>query len=162
MKLLYTDIDYVLSLATETKNYMNKWGCMNKFNAKAVNVYNKILKETGAFPVISSDWRHHYSLQQLQEIFTEWAHINVKPIDVTGNIPGSFQELEMNRAKEILAHVNEHNLESWVAIDDLDLSPWLPEEHFVCLPRLNEGIKQTGKEKEIIEKLNKEWIKKQK
>lgn len=157
MRILYTDIDLVLSLMTEIKPQQSKWGLICRFNSKAVDVYNFILKETQAVPVITSDWKLYYSLKELQEIFKEWAHIDVAPIDVTVNYWGecykTFQEIEECRAMEILEHVNRIKPESWVVIDDLNLSEWIKEDHFVHLPHPNEGIKQSGRKQEIIRKL---------
>ena len=155
MKILYTDIDYVLSLASEIAFHNTKWGLIHKFNVKAVYIYNEIIRKTDAEIVVTSDWKIHFTLKQLQEIFTEWAGIIKPPFDVTSIIPGvTLQLLEVWRAKEILAHVAEHKPESWVAIDDLYLSPYIPDEHFVYCSRINEGVKQTGKKEELIRKLN--------
>jgi len=155
MKILYTDIDYVLSLSSEYTQKQTKWGWVSRFNAKAVSVYNEILEKTGALPVISSDWKHHYTLTQLQEIFVDFAGISRIPVDTTPYIPGAtLQQLEEFRAKEILQHVEKRNPDAWVAIDDLDLSKWIDPLHFVHLPHMNEGIKQSGKAKEVIKLLN--------
>lgn len=156
IKFLYTDIDGVLSLGSEINPKLTeKWGYVHRFNKKAVDVYNDVLSKTSAFPIISSDWKSHYTLQDLREIFVEFAKIKIPPRDITPEIPGvTVQRLEEFRAKEILQHVAEHNPDVWVAIDDLDLSPWIPKEHFVFIPRWYEGIKQTGKADELIEKLN--------
>jgi hypothetical protein len=160
MKILYTDIDFVLSLGSEMGEKMTKWGLLSRFNAKAVKIYSEILLETGAYPVITSDWRHDLTLNQLQEIFTEWAKISKdcnKIIRTTSHISGAtIQRLAEFRAKEILKDVEESKPETWVAIDDLDLKPWISDEHFVHLPRFMEGIKQCHKKEEIIKKLNNE------
>jgi hypothetical protein len=155
MKFIYTDIDYVLSLGSEIVNHHTKWGILQKFNPKAVNVYNHILKETSAIPVITSDWRFNHTLSKLQEIFIEWAKIDVPPIDVIPELPRrTVQNMDEWRAKEILMHVEKHKPEAWVAIDDMDLSKWLGDDHFVHLPKFMEGIKQIGKAEKIIKKLN--------
>jgi hypothetical protein len=155
---LYTDIDYVLSLSSEPNMKQTKWGMVSPFNKKAVKVYNDILEKTGADIVISSDWRHHWTLPQLQEIFIEYAGIIKAPICTTGYIKETtLERLAEFRAKEILIHVEQNKPDSWVAIDDLDLSkwllPWVAEDHFVHLPKSNEGIKQTGKAIQVINKL---------
>jgi hypothetical protein len=54
---------------------------------------------------------------------------------------------------EILEHVDVHKPTFWVAIDDLDLKYWINNNHFVHTPLWMEGIKQTGKKQEIINKL---------
>jgi diketogulonate reductase-like aldo/keto reductase len=64
-----------------------------------------------------------------------------------------MQLLEKNRAKEILNHVDKMKPNFWVAIDDLNLIKWISEKHFVHTSRFMEGIKQTGKAQEIINKL---------
>ena len=155
MKFLYTDIDYVLSLSTETEYFNTKWGLIQKFNDKAVKIYTQILADTGALPIVTSDWRYHHSLQSLQEIFTEWAGITVAPVGLTPEIPGIVLERQAEwRAMEILAHVKEHKPDAWVAIDDLELSPWIDRKHFVRCASYNEGIKQSGKMHKTIQKLN--------
>lgn len=148
---LYTDIDYVLSLASERTFKQTKWGHVHKFNNKAVKVLNFILEQTMADIIVSSDWKNHFTLQQLQEIFVEWAGVCRPPIDVTPHVKGAtMQTLEEYRAKEILEHVLINKPDSWVAIDDLDLRPWIPDNYFVHLPISNEGIKQNGKAQKII------------
>jgi hypothetical protein len=154
-KFLYIDIDYVLSLRSESKLKQTFWGLLYPFNKKAVKILNYILKETNADMIVSSDWRLTFSLEELQKIFIDFAGIEKYPIDVTPYISGgTLQNLEEYRAKEILKHVNEHQPDSWVAIDDLDLRSWISEEHFVYLPMSNEGIKQSGKANKIIKNLN--------
>lgn len=152
-RFIYLDIDGVLCLGSEIHPKLTEWGYVYRFNAKAVKVFNEILKTTGADIIISSDWKYHYTLDNLQEIF-KWQKVIKGPFDVTPTIPySSTQLLEENRAKEILEHVNIHKPWFWVAIDDLNLKTWIPDRHFVLTPRFMEGIKQTGKKNEIINKL---------
>jgi len=61
----------------------------------------------------------------------------------------SFQQLEECRAYEILQYVRERELTNWVAVDDLNLSKWIPN-NFVYTPKSNEGIKQSGVKEKII------------
>jgi hypothetical protein len=155
MKIIYTDIDGVLCLSSEEYPRRTEWGYVWPFNQKAVEVFNKILEQTGADIVISSDWKHHYTLGTLRDIFTVLARIQCDPVGTTPYIPGgTLQNLNEFRAKEILMHVEEHKPEKWVAIDDLDLSEWISKDHFVHLPKHREGIKQTGKAQKIINLLN--------
>jgi hypothetical protein len=151
---LYTDIDYVLSLASERTKKQSKWGYIHKFNNTAVKVLNSILEQTMADIIITSHWKNDFTLQQLQEIFVEWAGVCRPPIDVTPYVKGATtQKLQEYRAKEILEHVLINKPDSWVAIDDLDLRPWIPNNYFVHLSRSREGIKQSGKKEQIIKKL---------
>lgn len=158
-KIIFIDIDGVLCLDSEINAKNTRWGSIHRFNNKAVKVLNHILNITDADLVISSDWKNNNNLsfKDLQEIFIEWAGIIKQPIDVTPNLWGKeftkLSQLEECRSKEILEYVKLYNIEKWVAVDDLDLSNYLSEDHFVHTRRGNEGIKQTGKSKEIINKL---------
>ena len=152
-RYIYLDIDGVLCLGSEIHPKLTEWGYVHRFNAKAVKMFNEILELTDADIIISSDWKEHYSLESLQGIF-QWQKVIKVPIAVTPSIKfTSMQLLEENRAKEILEHVNEIKPGFWVAIDDLDLRTWIPDRHFVFCPRFMEGLKQTGKMNEIINKL---------
>lgn len=152
-KFIYLDIDGVLCLGSEIHPKLTEWGYVYRFNQKAVKIFNEILEKTDAEIIISSDWKLHYSLDNLKEIF-KWQGVIKEPIDITPSVPYSdMQLLEENRAKEILEHYNIHKPGSWVVIDDLDLRTWISEKHFVLTPLFMEGIKQTGKKQEIINKL---------
>lgn len=154
-RFIYTDIDGVLCLGTENKYHLTKWGYLQKFNPKAVKIFNEILQKTNADIIISSDWKYHFNLKQLGEIFLEWAKIDKAPIDVTPSSEKiTLQQLEEFRAKEILEHVSLHKPNSWVAIDDLDLCQYIDSDHFVWLPKYMEGIKQSSKKDKIIQLLN--------
>lgn len=152
-KFIYLDIDGVLCLGSEIHPKLTEWGYVHRFNAKAVKIFNEILEKTNADIIISSDRKNHYTLEDFKGIF-EWQKIIKPPIDVTPFIANkTIQLLEEFRAKEILEHVDKYKPGSWVAIDDLDLRYWMSDRHFVLTPRFMEGIKQTGKKQEIIDKL---------
>jgi len=152
-KFIYLDLDGVLSLGSEIHPKLTEWGYVHRFNAKAVQMFNEVLEVTNADIIISSDWKQHYSLESLQGIF-KWQKVIKVPIDITPSLKfTSMQLLEENRAKEILEHVDKFKPGFWVAIDDLDLRTWINDKHFVLCPRFMEGIKQTGKMNEIINKL---------
>jgi HAD domain in Swiss Army Knife RNA repair proteins len=155
MRILFLDIDGVLSLNSDFGRCTdNKWGAY-RFDQKAVAVLNFILQQTNAEIVISSDWRSHYTLQEMREIF---AHNFVLkgPIGFTirsKNYNGD--NLENGRAEEIKQWVELHAWKDdtkWVAIDDLNMEDQL-YPNFVWCPNLNEGIKQTGVKEKIISKL---------
>lgn len=153
MKFIYLDIDGVLCLGSEIHPKLTKWGYTHRFNAKAVKVLNEILQKTDAEIIISSDWKYHYTLKDLQEIF-EWQKVIKGPMGVTESLPNKvLQLLEEFRAKEILKHVEENNPIKWVAVDDLDLSYWITPTHFTRCTRWYEGIKQSGIKEKIIAKL---------
>jgi len=170
MKVLVLDFDGVMCLSTEWGGRMKKikkWKLnnpesqgyvndpkipahikMDNFNAKAVKVLNEILELTDAEIVVSSDWKLHCTLEQLQDMFKQYGVIK-SPIDVTPNIVlMSMSNLEGNRVSEINTWLNNHpEVTHWVAIDDLDLSA-LP--NFVHTKKMTEGIKQSGIKEKIL------------
>jgi len=159
-KVIFLDIDGVL--ATESEFFTNRTNFQKKnevarelripypFNVKAVDVFNTILDETDAEIVLSSDWRTHWNLEELDGIF-KFNVVKKSPIDVTSNIvKDTTMNLEEERTYQINLYVEEHKLENWVAIDDLKLD--LDERFFKT--KSNMGIKQTGLKDKIINKLN--------
>lgn len=175
MKIIFIDHDGVMCLSTEwgsRDKKIKKWKLtqtdeegyvnnreipahirMDNFNPKAVNVLNEILELTDSEIVVSSDWKLHCTLEQLQDMFKQYGVIK-SPIDVTPNeILKNLSDLESNRVKEINQWLSNHSeVTHWVAIDDLDLSEL---SNFVQTKRMKEGIKQLGIKEKIINFLNK-------
>lgn len=155
MKVIFLDIDGVIAT---TSCYgvarKNKWNSY-KFDEKCVAILNFILQETGAEIILSSDWRKHYTLQEMREIF---AHNFVMkgPIGFTPSDNLYGVDLEGGRTQEVkmwLKHNAWKNDIKWVAIDDLDMSEGLGE-NFVLCKNEHEGIKRKGVKEKIIEILN--------
>jgi hypothetical protein len=155
MKIIFLDIDGVIAT---TSCYgigrKNKWNSY-KFDEKCVAILNFILQETGAEIILSSDWRKHYTLQEMREIF---AHNFVMkgPIGFTPSDNLYDVDFEGGRTQEIkmwLKHNAWKNDIKWVAIDDLDMSEGLGE-NFVLCENEHEGIKRKGVKEKIIEILN--------
>lgn len=124
------------------------------FDFKCVNVLNKIIEEVNPIIIISSDWKLHYNLQQLNRIFAE-NKINSLVTDVTPDLWGhpyvSLSQLEECRAEEILKYQIEHAnvIDKWVAVDDLNLRSWIPD-NFVYCTKSTEGLKQTNVKEKIL------------
>lgn len=156
----FLDIDGVLATSHQYNTNRKKWhptyDCY-RFDEKCVKVFNPILEKFNPIIILSSDWKHHYTITQLNEIF-QWNGVNTVVTDITPDLWGikftSLAQLEDCRADEILKYVHEHNIENWLAIDDLNLSPWIDAEHFIHTPRANEGIKQSGIKDKILKILN--------
>ena len=151
-KIIFLDIDGVI--ATDKEFFTNRTNFQKKFelakelnipygfNAKAVEVLNEILEATDADIVLSSDWRFHWDLDELDKIF-KFNGVTKSPIAITSKIKRKMSsELEDDRAHQIVEFKREHNLTKWVAIDDLDLSFSLGDHFFKT--KSNMGIKQTG------------------
>lgn len=148
---MFLDLDGVM--ATE-----NEYGCKKThpllkcypFNKTCVKVLNNILEETNAVIVLSSDWKYHYTLDQLNEIFV-WNGIITPLSETTAELYKHFgaTKLEECRAMEILEYVEKHNIITYVAVDDLHMGQWL-NGNFVHCSRPREGIKQSGVSEKII------------
>jgi len=162
MKIIFLDIDGVLTTSQcWGKGDDNKWGAY-MFDHKCVAVLNFILKETGAEIVLSSDWKTHYTLFEMCEIFTHNGVIK-GPIGFTPNSKTyTGDNLEGGRVDEIkgwLKHNAWKNDIKWVVIDDLNMSVNYAEklgnvggglDNFVHCPKHMEGIKQTGVKEKIL------------
>jgi len=157
---IFLDIDGVLATTHQYYTNRKKWHDMYdcyRFDEKCVKVFNEILSKTDPVIILSSDWKLRYNLEIMNEIF-KWNAVNAVVTDITDNLWGvkfkSVAQLQDCRADEILKYVHENQIENWLAIDDLDLSPWIDEQHFVRTPRANEGIKQSGIKNKILNILN--------
>jgi len=151
MKVIFIDIDGVLATAPcwDMKTD-NKWNAY-PFDKKAVKVFNKILEETGAEMVLSSDWKYHYTMDQIKKIFLEFNGVIKAPFDATPMLPTNGADLEGGRVSEINLWLKENkeklNITHWVAIDDLKM---FELENFVHCPKDNEGIKQCGIKEKVL------------
>lgn len=160
MKTLFLDLDGVIVVGWVNSKFHLDWKTkFMKFDAKAVQVLNEILEETGAEIVLSSDWKNHFTLQEMRDIFV-YCGVNKQPIAFTPNsVYYKDGYLEGGRAYEIKEYVELHGLTNWVAVDDLNVLNSGHEEffenHFVhCKRHQTEGIKQSGLKAKIIKILN--------
>ena len=173
-KILFLDFDGVMALSTDwgsRDKKIKKWKLensgevgyvndpkipahikMDNFNSKAVKVLNDILALTNVEIVVSSDWKLHCTLEQLQDMFIKYG-VSKAPIATTPNhILKSMTEIESTRVGEITEWLSNHpDVKKWVAIDDLDLSAL---EFFVHTKRMKEGIKQSGIKEQILKILS--------
>jgi hypothetical protein len=153
---IFLDIDSVLALNNEmyVENDKHWYPKFNKYrlNKGAVKILNEICVKVDPIIILSSDWKHDYSIADMNEYF-EWCGILYEISDYTSSLWKvrfvSFQQLEECRASEILLYVHEREIENYVAIDDLDLSPWIPN-NFVHTPNSNMGIKQSNAKEKVI------------
>lgn len=155
--VIFLDIDGVLALPKQfCSKKTNAFGVYN-FDSKCVDVFNNILDNTTTKIVLSSDWKNSYDINTMNNIF-KYNGIKSYIVHYTPDLWGvkykSLKELEECRANEILTFVELHDVKNYVAIDDLNLSPWISEKHFVHCARTNEGIKQLNIKEKIITRLN--------
>ena len=193
MKCIFLDHDGVICLSYNWGGRNKKWSKyrsenpesssdkrdapvdvrFDDFDEKAVRILNKILEETGAEIVVSSDWKRWANVEEMGEYY-ESKGIIKKPIALTPNLGDCTWEnpereswvwsprwdLEMSRVVEIRQYLHDHpEITHWVAIDDLHLGKtdesWKNWglTNFVLTPRSNEGIKQSGIKEKMIKYL---------
>jgi HAD domain in Swiss Army Knife RNA repair proteins len=166
MKVLFLDHDGVICLQSEWGGRFGKEregldSVFDDFNESAVKVLNEIIDATDCEIVISSDWRHYATLEQLQELY-RIRGIRKQPIAVTETISCSSAFLEAARVQEIESWIHSHpEITSWCAVDDMDLGNAKNPNHedtigLVCFVRTPnyDGLRQTGKKEKIIQFLN--------
>lgn len=157
MKIIFLDIDGVMVPDYQKVNDQafpkdNDWDA-KPFSQKGMITLNNAILSTDARVVISSDWRKHYSLQVMRDIFVAAGILYGEDTIIGYTKIIGYGDYKSNRAQEILEWVSLHRPDQWVAIDDLDLSPYLSEDNFVHCKYPIEGIKQLGKRAEIEIKL---------
>lgn len=121
-KIIFLDIDGVLATEDCWKTTEKKFGkTIYRWDDKCVNVLNEILNETGAEIVLSSDWRIHFDLPTLDEIF-KWNNVIKSPVAVTDTDKYRFSSnLEVDRIHQIKRFFENNSIKSWVCVDDLNL-----------------------------------------
>jgi len=191
MKVIFLDNDGVICLPNNWGGRMKKYTnylknhpgtpvnkCpanvrFDNFDTKSIKLLNKILEETGAEIVVSSDWRYHATLEELGDYYIEQGIIK-KPFDITPRViavdPKLWSELsyttglEGERVIEIKHWLQHHpEVTHWVAVDDLNLGIYEPISgdlfnpygltNFVHTRLRNEGIKQSGIKEKILKHL---------
>ena len=185
MKIIFLDHDGVICLSTEWGGRYKKQQKVGRklsqsvlsleldarfdnFNKKAVDILNKILEETGAEIVVSSDWKRWATCEEMGEYY-EAKGIIKKPIAYTSDLRDCTihgdnfiwspnWDLEQTRAIEIKQYLHDHpEVTNWVAIDDLNMGKgedWREVwalDNFVLTPKKMEGIKQSGIKEKILE-----------
>jgi hypothetical protein len=139
MKIIFVDIDGPITYGTWMQPKVTIGDAGNSFKIPypwvqaECDALAKIINETGAKVVISSDWRLHYNVDQMNKIFE---HYNIPDviIDTTSTIKAKMSSnLEMDRAYQIMHWVREHKdlIKSWVALDDLRLAGYFDQAHEV-------------------------------
>lgn len=177
MKILFLDHDGVICLNDNfgtrfKKGYHLDNSILNRFDdfdKESIKVLNDIIKQTDCEIVVSSDWRHLVSIEEMG-MYYEYHGILKKPFDFTPSIndieiPINFEwerfyYLEQSRGMEIKEWLKKHpEVTQWVAVDDMNLG--LYDEtygsneiwglsNFVLTGFDNEGIKEMGIKEKII------------
>lgn len=126
--IIFIDIDGVLK----------PWKVEEGFYRPAVNVLNRILIETDADLIVSSDWRHGNSLQRLKRIFQSNGIIK-EPIAKTATFWGYSTTL-FDRAHEIMETVDRLGIENFCVIDDQPIK-WTADRNLTYI--LPQNVKRS-------------------
>lgn len=112
---LFLDIDGVLAVPSAKQVRRKHWydESTYPFTPACVKLLNALLRTTGAEIVLSSTWRLHYTLPELDAIF-RWNGAIRTPMDITPEMG--------NRDVEIRHFVQEHQIQQFLIIDDLPLT----------------------------------------
>jgi hypothetical protein len=129
-KIIFIDVDGPLAWGTWNEGKVNITGGVEDFLIpypwvkEDCEALQKICKETNAELVISSDWKKHFTFNQLKRIFWHYG-ITARLVDITTHQDlwnkMSRSSLEHERALEIAKWARDNKITNWIAIDDLDL-----------------------------------------
>lgn len=132
-RIIFLDIDGVLATPKQyatrrTKLYKKDstaagLGIPYLFDEKCVIAFNRFIRMNDVEIVLSSDWRIHFNLEEIDTIFK---------LNGVAKSPFSFTEifeketlsedLETIRVREIKAWLIKNQPHLWCAVDDMDLS----------------------------------------
>lgn len=153
MKVIFLDHDGVMATQNDFAIPRDNEFDSCPFSRRCVYHLNRIIEATDAEIVVSSDWRNSMSIGLMRK----WYTVNgvcKKPIGYTPNSPlYNMSGLERGRADEIAQWVRLHSPESWVAVDDLNMSQWLGGGFVFCLKQY-EGIRQLGVPEKVLSALS--------
>lgn len=167
MAIIFLDIDGVLAtniqfnMNTQKFRAKHEWAAdlavPYPFDPGCVRILNEILEETDAEIVLSSDWKLHWNILELHEIFKQNGVIK-SPRTTTLDITNDDFNLEEERAYQINTFIDKFKPKQYVIIDDLSIESYLgspdAQDRFI-MTRSREGLKQSGIKEKILEKINK-------
>jgi hypothetical protein len=132
-RIIFLDIDGVLATPKQYATRRNKLykkdstaaglGIPYLFDEKCVIAFNRFILMNDVEIVLSSDWRRHFDMGEIDTIFK---------INGVAKSPFSFtkifekekltEDLESIRVREIKDWLDNNEYELWCAVDDMDLS----------------------------------------
>ena len=134
-KILFLDHQGVMY----TKKHPNP-GVLDNFDSENIKVLNKILeKDKDIEIVVSSDWKTWVSPSEMNDFYIK-QNIIKTPIDCTKNIMNKYSTWVEQRAMEIKIWIEENNIDDYIIIDDLNLSKYFDESHFIHITEPNIGL----------------------
>lgn len=119
MKPLFMDHDGVLVMRNQEDGELEDF-----FDKKCIKILNEIINESNCEIVISSDWRNHYTLKTMGDIYEDSGIIK-KPIAYTPDLwtkNSNINDLEKIRSLEIETWLIQNKISNnWCAVDDMEL-----------------------------------------
>jgi len=130
-KIIFIDVDGPLAWGTWGDGKVTISGGVEDFTIpyswdKAdCDALQKICEETNADLVVSSDWKKHFTFNQLKQIFLHYGITAGRLIDITTHQDLwnklSRPSMEWQRASEIVKWVKDNKISNWISIDDIQL-----------------------------------------
>ena len=171
-KIIFIDVDGPLAWGTWTdgkvkinENTSEEFTIPYAWDKADCEALAEICDKTNASLVLSSDWKKHFTLKQMSNVFIEYG-IYAPLIDITTHqslwMKMSRPSLEWERAAQIVKWAKDNKISNWIAIDDLNLreqfkwmKPRIPMWRHVAVDGdWGFGGKLRDKVDECIEKLN--------
>jgi hypothetical protein len=169
-KIIFIDVDGPLAWGTWDDGSVKLSAGSQLFNIphswveEDCQALRKILDESNAKMVLSSDWRMHFSFIQMKRVFEHFGIPGHLLIDITTHqdlwMKMSRPTLEWERAAQIRKWVKDNGVKNWIAIDDLGLAKefkWMriPQwRHIQVHGDHGDGGRLRDKVDECISKLN--------
>jgi hypothetical protein len=129
-KIIFIDVDGPLAWGTWNDGKVTITGGVEDFTIpypwvkEDCEALQKICDETNADLVLSSDWKKHFTFNQMKRIFWHYG-ITARLVDITTHQDlwnkMSRTSLEHERALEVAKWARDNKISNWIAIDDLDL-----------------------------------------
>ena len=131
-RIIFIDIDGPLAWGTFfdgrviiNENNSDKFTIPYPLVKEDCDALNEICEKANAELVLSSDWRKHYTLKQMNDVFSHYG-INHRIIDITTHqslwTKFSSPSLDWTRASQVVKWAKDNKISNWIAIDDLYLS----------------------------------------
>ena len=130
-KIIFIDIDGPLAWGTWNDGKVTITGGVEDFTIpypwvkEDCDALQKICEETNADLVVSSDWKKHFTFNQLKRIFWHYGITAGRLVDITTHQDlwnkMSRTSLDHERALEVAKWARDNKISNWIAIDDLDL-----------------------------------------
>lgn len=131
-KIIFIDVDGPLAWGSWedgpvkiNENTSNQFTIPYAWDKADCEALAKICEATNAELVLSSDWKKHFTLKQMSDVFIEYG-IYARLIDITTHqslwMKMSRPSPEWERAAQIVKWVKDNKISNWIAVDDLNLA----------------------------------------